>query len=118
MRLALGIEYDGSGFAGWQWQPGRRTVQAELEAVLGRIANQPVRYSVTRGGGKLIDPVSGAAVDSLVVNTADTGHTEVRFILGPEVGNNLVEVNFDGNPTGSATFVIYGVARRTTPATL
>ena len=43
MRLALGIEYDGSGFAGWQWQPGRRTVQAELEAALGRIANQPVR---------------------------------------------------------------------------
>ncbi|MGZ8219229.1 MAG: tRNA pseudouridine(38-40) synthase TruA, partial [Methylomagnum sp.] len=27
MRIALGIEYDGSAFAGWQWQPGKRTIQ-------------------------------------------------------------------------------------------
>ena len=43
MRIALGLEYDGSEFAGWQWQPGRRTVQAVLEAALSRVANAPVR---------------------------------------------------------------------------
>lgn len=43
MRVALGLEYDGSGFAGWQWQPGRRTVQAELEAALSRVAASPVK---------------------------------------------------------------------------
>ena len=42
-RVAVGVEYDGSGFAGWQWQPGKRTVQSELEAALSRVANQPVR---------------------------------------------------------------------------
>jgi tRNA pseudouridine38-40 synthase len=29
------IEYDGTGFSGWARQPGRRTVQAELERALG-----------------------------------------------------------------------------------
>lgn len=43
MRIALGIEYDGTAFAGWQWQPGRRTVQTVLENALSRIAAEPVR---------------------------------------------------------------------------
>lgn len=41
-RLVLGIEYDGSEFAGWQWQTGQRTVQAVLEQALSVIANHPV----------------------------------------------------------------------------
>jgi tRNA pseudouridine38-40 synthase len=34
MTTKLTIEYDGSGFAGWARQPGRRTVQEELERAL------------------------------------------------------------------------------------
>ncbi|MGR8935377.1 MAG: tRNA pseudouridine(38-40) synthase TruA [Gammaproteobacteria bacterium] len=41
-RLIVGIEYDGSRFAGWQWQTGRRTVQAALEEALSKIANETV----------------------------------------------------------------------------
>jgi tRNA pseudouridine38-40 synthase len=33
-RIRLTLHYDGGGFAGWQLQPGRRTVQGELEAAL------------------------------------------------------------------------------------
>ena len=43
MRIAMGIEYDGHGFAGWQWQTGKRTVQAVLEEAISRVANAPVR---------------------------------------------------------------------------
>lgn len=43
MRIALGIEYDGSAFAGWQCQPRRRTIQEVLEDALSRIAAEPVR---------------------------------------------------------------------------
>ncbi|QKT04596.1 tRNA pseudouridine(38-40) synthase TruA [Ectothiorhodospiraceae bacterium 2226] len=42
MRLALGIEYDGTGFHGWQTQDGPRTVQATLEAALSKVADAPV----------------------------------------------------------------------------
>jgi tRNA pseudouridine38-40 synthase len=42
----LRIEYDGTEFAGWAVQPGRRTVQGELEAALARILPQPVRLTV------------------------------------------------------------------------
>jgi tRNA pseudouridine38-40 synthase len=33
-RARLTLEYDGGGFAGWARQPGRRTVQDELERAL------------------------------------------------------------------------------------
>lgn len=38
----LTIEYDGTGFAGWQRQTDRPTVQGALEQVLSRILDQPV----------------------------------------------------------------------------
>lgn len=43
MRFALGIEYDGTGFSGWQSQPNGNTVQDVLEAALSVIAAAPVR---------------------------------------------------------------------------
>lgn len=44
-RVALGIEYDGSDFSGWQIQPKQsvRTVQAQLTRALSQVANHPVR---------------------------------------------------------------------------
>src|SRR5262245_34964310 len=36
----LVLAYDGSEFAGWQWQPDRRTVQGELQAALARITQE------------------------------------------------------------------------------
>jgi tRNA pseudouridine38-40 synthase len=40
--VQLVLHYDGSGFSGWQRQPDRRTVQAELEAALERLCNAPI----------------------------------------------------------------------------
>jgi tRNA pseudouridine38-40 synthase len=42
MRLAAGIEYDGSGFFGWQRQRQSPTVQECLESALSRVADHPV----------------------------------------------------------------------------
>jgi tRNA pseudouridine38-40 synthase len=41
-RLALGLEYQGSAYCGWQSQESVPSVQAALEAALGRIADEPV----------------------------------------------------------------------------
>ena len=43
-RLALGVEYNGAGFHGWQAQrkPAMPSLQEALQAALSRIANQPV----------------------------------------------------------------------------
>ena len=43
MRIALGLEYDGTRYFGWQSQPGGRTVQDVLEQGIGEIAGEPVR---------------------------------------------------------------------------
>jgi tRNA pseudouridine38-40 synthase len=41
-RIALGIEYDGSSYSGWQTQAHARSVQAEMEAALSRVADRAV----------------------------------------------------------------------------
>ncbi|MCB4811559.1 tRNA pseudouridine(38-40) synthase TruA [Methylovorus menthalis] len=43
MRVALGLEYDGAHFCGWQSQPGGCGVQDALERELARMACHPVR---------------------------------------------------------------------------
>ncbi|MYK84259.1 MAG: tRNA pseudouridine synthase A, partial [Gammaproteobacteria bacterium] len=48
-QIALGLEYDGSAFNGWQRQSHRPSVQSELEAALSQVANHPVR---TVGAGR------------------------------------------------------------------
>ncbi|BEV70615.1 tRNA pseudouridine(38-40) synthase TruA [Paludibacterium sp. THUN1379] len=42
MRIALGLEYDGRAFAGWQTQPHGNTVQDQLNRALSAIAGVPV----------------------------------------------------------------------------
>jgi tRNA pseudouridine38-40 synthase len=53
MRIALGVEYDGSSFCGWQSQADGRTVQDTLQAALSQIAgdnlagDQPVEEQIS-----------------------------------------------------------------------
>lgn len=41
-RIALGIEYDGAGFCGWQTQPSGGAVQDAVDAALSSIAAEPI----------------------------------------------------------------------------
>lgn len=41
-RFALVVEYEGSAFAGWQWQPGLASVQQVLQDALYRLTQQHV----------------------------------------------------------------------------
>jgi len=42
VRYALGIEYDGHYYRGWQKQKNARSVQAELEMALSKVAGEPI----------------------------------------------------------------------------
>lgn len=44
-RLRLTLEYDGGPFVGWQVQPNGRSLQAVVEAALGRLLDASVRVS-------------------------------------------------------------------------
>jgi tRNA pseudouridine38-40 synthase len=57
-RIALVIQYLGTHFHGWQWQPHHRTVQEELEKALTSVLDQPVRI---HGAGRTDTGVHAAA---------------------------------------------------------
>lgn len=63
--IKLILEYDGTGFSGWQVQPTKRTVQGVVEEALSTILQQPV-------------PVTGAGrTDAGVHALGQTAHTQV-----------------------------------------
>lgn len=47
MRIKLTIEYDGTNFCGWQFQPGLRTVQSELEEAIKKLTGEQVRVTAS-----------------------------------------------------------------------
>lgn len=46
-NIFMTIEYDGSGFCGWQRQPNVRTVQGRLEEVLSHVCGTPIKINGT-----------------------------------------------------------------------
>ena len=66
MRIALGIEYDGSAFNGWQRQSHAPSVQAALERALSKVADHPV------------DVVCAGRTDTGVHATAQVVHFDTR----------------------------------------
>lgn len=64
----LVVAYDGEGFAGWQRQDTQRTVQGDLEQVLGAIEGAPVHVA---GAGRTDAGVHAAAQVASVELTAD-----------------------------------------------
>ena len=42
-RCKLTIRYDGTGYAGWQNQPGESTVQDEVEKALSRLFQEKIQ---------------------------------------------------------------------------
>jgi len=43
MRIAMGVEYNGENYCGWQVQDHQASVQAAVEKAIAQVANHPVR---------------------------------------------------------------------------
>lgn len=46
-NILLTIQYDGTGYSGWQRQPDKRTVQGEIEKALTTLCRQPIEICGT-----------------------------------------------------------------------
>ncbi|MGL4537413.1 MAG: tRNA pseudouridine synthase A, partial [Weissella cibaria] len=51
-RYKATISYDGTEFYGWQVQPGKRTVQLEMEKVVNKMAKDPADHIRVQGSGR------------------------------------------------------------------
>ena len=91
IRLRLDLAYDGTDFSGWAAQPGRRTVQADLERSLTQVLQVPAALTVAgrtdagvHAAGQvahldLAQPVWLALQDSLVRRLAGVLPPDIRL---------------------------------------
>ncbi|MBE0439242.1 MAG: tRNA pseudouridine(38-40) synthase TruA [Gammaproteobacteria bacterium] len=84
MRVALGVEYDGTQFSGWQVQPHQRTVQGCLEQAISIVANHAIS---TTAAGRTDSGVH--AIQQVVHFDTDAQRAERNWILG--INANLPE---------------------------
>ncbi|MFW5427122.1 MAG: tRNA pseudouridine(38-40) synthase TruA [Methylophagaceae bacterium] len=77
MRVALGLEYDGTSYSGWQVQPSQPTVQACIEAALSKVANEPIK---TVAAGRTDSGVH--ALQQVVHFDTHAKRSERNWILG------------------------------------
>lgn len=89
MIIAIGVEYVGTHFHGWQIQKeGTRTVQLEVEKALSKIANYPIRVFCS---GRTDSGVHG--VEQVIHFETSVERSEKAWVLG---GNRFLpeDVNF------------------------
>lgn len=84
MRYAVGIEYDGAAFCGWQKQTTGRTVQSCVEDALSRVANHHVEVICA---GRTDSGVH--ALGQVVHFDSDAGRTTKAWLFGSN--SNLPE---------------------------
>jgi len=83
-RIALGLEYDGTDFIGWQVQRAGRSVQAALQAAVSRVADQPTTIA---GSGRTDAGVH--ALQQVAHFDTDVERSSRQWILG--INSNLPE---------------------------
>jgi tRNA pseudouridine38-40 synthase len=84
MRIAAGVEYDGTRFSGWQHQANGRSVQDCVEAALSKVADRPVQVVCA---GRTDAGVH--AVGQVIHFDTGAERTERSWVLGANV--NLPE---------------------------
>ena len=122
-RFAVGIEYDGTRYAGWQHQPGRETIQDCVQKALSAVADHPVTVA------------AAGRTDAGVHACAQVAHFDTRadrpvrgWVLGanshlpPDIAINWameVEPSFHARYTAQGRTYRYCILRRATrPAIL
>ena len=123
MRIALGLEYTGTHFCGWQTQPHAPSIQHHVETALSKVANHPI--TVTCAGRT----DTGVHATAQVIHTDVTAPRTMRsWILGTNANLSTeisilwaqpVDENFHARFTAQARHYRYLILNRPTrPAIL
>jgi tRNA pseudouridine38-40 synthase len=103
VRLRLDVAYDGAGFSGWAAQPGRRTVQGELETALATVLRLPGAAVTCAGRTDAGVHARGQVCHVDVPDTEPTGpdslaglRRRLAGVLSPDVRVRAVGVAPDG----------------------
>ena len=87
-RIRLLLEYDGSGFAGWQRQPtGERTVQGVLEAAFAAL---PGEHGTVHAAGRTDAGVHALAMVAHVDSSATIDEPKLRLALNAHLPRDVV----------------------------
>jgi tRNA pseudouridine38-40 synthase len=91
IRVRIDLAYDGTRFAGFAWQPGRRTVQGILEDALAKLVGAPVE---TTAAGRTDRGVHATAqtihcdipAGTRLLHDLNRARAALNAICGPEIG--------------------------------
>ncbi|MGQ9533879.1 MAG: tRNA pseudouridine(38-40) synthase TruA [bacterium] len=85
-NIKLTIEYDGTDFCGWQYQPNLRTVQGEIENAIKKITNEDTRIigaGRTDQGVHALGQVANFKTDSRL--TLDQFQKGINALIGDDI---------------------------------
>ena len=121
-RLALLLEYDGTGYNGFQWQVRVPTVQGEVETALGKLTGENIRI---RGASRTDSGAHarGQVVDFLTTApyTIDTFPRALNAYLPEDIrvrGVAQVGLAFDSRRYASSRVYLYTVLNTRWPSAL
>lgn len=122
-NIRLLIEYDGSRFHGWQSQPGLRTIQSELQRVIGQVLGHEISTVVASGRTDAGVHAKGQVCNFLIDREIDLERLKhsVSSLLKGEVSvleADFVDENFNSCRDAIAKQYTYTILNRPSPAVL
>lgn len=121
-NIKLKIEYDGTKYHGWQYQPNAITIQGVMEGQIGRIVNEKVTLSAsgrTDAGVHALNQVANFKTASMV--SCEDLTRGLNALLPPDIAiKDVAEVDDDFHSRFSATgkVYLYQVLNRSYPSAL
>jgi tRNA pseudouridine38-40 synthase len=92
-RVRLLIEFDGSGFAGWQWQPtGERTVQGVLQEAFAAL---PGTHGSVHGAGRTDAGVHALGMVAHLDTDSAIGDERLRMAVNAHLPRDVVVLAVD-----------------------
>ena len=108
-NIKLTVEYKGTAFAGWQYQPGQATIQGELIKAVQRVTDQKVPVvgaGRTDAGVHALGQVATFRIDHTL--SADRYRDALNYYLPDDIRvRESTEVDYEFHPTRDARYRRY-----------